>query len=298
VARPPHQRIQERTRPGRRGACAALAASCLLTSCRPAGVLDPQGPVSAAERLILLNATAIMLCVVVPVILLTLFFSWRYRASNPRAAYRPDFTYSGKIELVVWSIPAMVVILLAGVGWIGSHQLDPARKLDSNARPVRIQVVALDWKWLFIYPELDIATVNYFAIPIATPVEFLLTSATVMNDFFVPQLGSQIYAMPGMTTHLNLMADRAGDYPGFAAHFSGDGFSDMRIAVRAMPAAEFDTWLAKARGAAALDAGAYARLARAGISEEPQTYRSVDPDLFERIVQNTVRRPSMPRREP
>jgi cytochrome o ubiquinol oxidase subunit 2 len=239
-----------------------------------------------------------MLCVVVPVILLTLFFSWRYRASNPRAAYRPDFTYSGKIELVVWSIPAMVVILLAGVGWIGSHQLDPARKLESNARPIRIQVVALDWKWLFIYPELEIATVNYFTIPIGTPIEFLLTSATVMNDFFVPQLGSQIYAMPGMTTHLNLMADRAGDYPGLAAHFSGDGFADMRIAVHALPAGEFDAWLAKARGALVLDGSTYERLARAGLSGEPQTYRSVDPGLFERILRNTVRRPPRPRMEP
>jgi cytochrome o ubiquinol oxidase subunit II len=267
---------------------AALVAICLVESCRGAGVLDPQGPVAGAERLILFNATAIMLVVVVPVIVLTLAFAWWYRASNKRATYSPDWSYSGHIELVVWSIPAMVVILLAGVAWTGSHELDPPRKLKSDAKPVRIEVVSLDWKWLFIYPDQEVAAVNELVVPIGTPVEFMLTSATVMNAFFVPQLGSQIYTMPGMTTRLNLMADSPGDFPGLSSNFSGDGFSDMRFVVHAVSEVQFASWLARTRGAGPmLNAKAYAQLARAG-NATLQTYRSVDPMLFERIVQTSA----------
>ncbi len=253
------------------------------------GVLDAQGPVAAAERLILLNATAIMLVVVVPVIALTLIFAWWFRASNSKAAYRPDWAYSGRIELVVWSIPAMVVILLAGVAWIGSHQLDPRRPLVSDATPLRIQVVSLDWKWLFIYPEQRVASVNLLVVPAGTPVEFQLTSATVMNAFFVPQLGTQIYTMPGMTTHLNLMADRAGDYAGLSSHFSGGGFSDMRFTVRAVARADFDRWLLATRGAApALGAAEYGALADVHGAAAARSYGGVDPALFERIVRTSA----------
>jgi cytochrome o ubiquinol oxidase subunit 2 len=265
----------------------ALAATCLVAPCRGQGVLDPQGPIAAAERLILLNATAIMLVVVVPVIVLTLAFAWWYRASNPRAAYQPDWSYSGHIELVTWSIPAMVVILLAAVGWIGSHQLDPARKLQSDARSIRIEVVSLDWKWLFIYPDQGVAAVNELVIPAGVPVEFVLTSATVMNSFFVPQLGSQIYTMPGMATQLNLLAARPGDYPGLSANFSGDGFSDMRFLVHAVPAADYDSWLARTRAGPALNADSYSQLARPEGNAPAHTYGSVDPKLFERIVTPT-----------
>jgi cytochrome o ubiquinol oxidase subunit 2 len=276
-------------RPSRLRFFAAAAAACLVASCRRAGVLDPQGPVASAERLILFNATAIMLVVVLPVILLTLAFAWWYRASNKRAVYWPNWSYSGHIELVVWSIPAMVVILLAGVAWTGSHLLDPARDLKSDVKPIRIEVVSLDWKWLFIYPDLEIATVNQLVVPTETPVEFLLTSATVMNSFFVPQLGSQIYTMPGMTTRLNLLADRPGDYPGLSANFSGDGFSDMRFLVHAVPAAEFSNWRVRASvEGAVLNADTYSQLARAGVDTQMQTYRSVDPNLFDRIVQQNV----------
>jgi cytochrome o ubiquinol oxidase subunit 2 len=249
-------------------------------------VLDPQGPVASAERLILFNATAIMLVVVLPVIVLTLVFAWWYRASNRRAVYWPDWSYSGDIELVVWSIPAMVVILLAGVAWTGSHILDPAQKLEANAEPIRVEVVSLDWKWLFIYPDLEIATVNQLVVPTGVPIEFLLTSATVMNSFFIPQLGSQIYTMPGMTTRLNLLAERAGEYSGLSANFSGDGFSDMRFLVNVVPATEFSTWRARTTSeGAVLNADAYALLARAAGNAQMQTYRSVDPNLFDRIVQ-------------
>jgi len=258
-------------------------------SCRAAGVLDPQGPVASAERLILINATGIMLVVVVPVIILTLAFAWWYRASITRAAYAPDWAYSGHIELVVWSIPAMVVILLAGVAWAGSHLLDPARKLSSAVKPIRIEVVSLDWRWLFIYPDFGVAAVNDLVVPAGSPVEFMLTSATVMNSFFVPQLGSQIYTMPGMTTRLNLMADRPGDYPGLSAQFSGDGFSDMRFVVHAVPQQQFSSWLAHAKGdGKELDAAAYGQLKAAGRGSSAQTFRGVDAMLFEHIVQNTA----------
>jgi cytochrome o ubiquinol oxidase subunit 2 len=260
-------------------------ALCIAYPCRSAGVLDPQGPVSTAERLILLNATGIMLVVVIPVIVLTLAFAWWYRASNKRAVYRPEWSYSGHIELVIWAIPAMVVILLAGVAWTGSHELDPRVPLKSATQPIRIEVVSLDWKWLFIYPDQQISMVNSLVVPAGTPIEFDLTSATVMNSFFVPQLGSQIYTMPGMTTRLNLLADRPGSYPGLSTNFSGDGFSDMRFVVRAVPAAEFAAWLARTRESAPpLDATAYSLLARPDINAKAQTYRSVDPGLFARIV--------------
>jgi len=226
-----------------------------------------------------------MLVVVLPVIVLTLAFAWWYRASNTRAAYRPDWAYSGPIEVVVWSIPAMVVILLAGVAWIGSHDLDPGAKIDSAVKPLRIEVVSLDWKWLFIYPDEHVAAVNRFEVPTGVPIEFLLTSATVMNAFFVPQLGTLIYTMPGMTSHLSLLADHAGDYPGLSAHFSGDGFSDMRFVVHAVPPAEFGSWLARTRGTgAALDAAAYTQLARPSGNDAAQDFGSVDSMLFQHIL--------------
>jgi cytochrome o ubiquinol oxidase subunit 2 len=252
-------------------------------------VLDAQGPVAAAERLILINATAIMLVVVLPVIVLTLAFAWWYRASNTRAAYRPEWSYSGQIELVVWSIPAMVVILLAGVGWTGSHELDPARKLDSQIAPLRIDVVALDWKWLFIYPDQKVAALNELVVPAGAPIEFVLTSASVMNAFFIPQLGSQIYAMPGMATRLNLLADRPGDYPGLSSHFSGDGFADMHFVVHAVPASAFAAWLKRTReSGSALTMDGYKQLAQPSINPKPQGFRSIDAHLFERVVQQTL----------
>jgi cytochrome o ubiquinol oxidase subunit 2 len=270
-------------------AVALIAACVVVDPCRGAGVLDAQGPISAAERLILINATAIMLVVVVPVLVLTLAFAWWYRASNARATYRPDWSYSGNIELVTWSIPAMVVILLASVAWISSHELDPARPLRSDVAPIRVEVVSLDWKWLFIYPDQHVAAVNQLVVPTETPIEFTLTSASVMNAFFVPQLGSQIYTMPGMATRLNLLADHPGDYPGLSANFSGGGFSDMHFVVHALPAAEFQGWLARTRNeGTVLNADAYSQLERAAIDTTLETYGSVDPSLFERIVQQSA----------
>jgi cytochrome o ubiquinol oxidase subunit 2 len=269
------------------------AAAPLVASCRQTGVLDPQGPIAAAERLLLINSTEIMLVVVVPVILATLGFAWWYRASNDRASHSPDWAFQGGVEFVTWSIPALIVILVGGVCWIGSHQLDPRAPIESNVKPLRVDVVSLDWKWLFIYPDQGIAAVNELVVPAGTPVAFRLTSATVMNAFFVPQLGSQIYTMAGMTTHLNLLADKPGDYQGLSTNFSGDGFSDMRFIMTAVPAADFDGWVAKTRGAGgALDDTAYTTLTKPSSAVPPATYRSVDPKLFERIVDQTALNPA------
>ena len=225
-----------------------------------------------------------MLVVVVPVIMATLAFAWWYRASNPHATRSPHVAYEGRIEFVTWSIPALTVLLLGGVIWIGSHQLDPRAPIPAKADPLRVDVVALDWKWLFIYPDQGIAAVNHLTIPAEIPVTFRLTSATVMNSFFVPQLGSQIYTMGGMTTHLNLLASEPGEFPGFSANFSGDGFSRMRFLVKAVPGSDFEAWVAQVRGTgAALDEAGIANLAKPGTAP-PTTYRSVAPKLFERIM--------------
>jgi cytochrome o ubiquinol oxidase subunit 2 len=266
-----------------------VCAAALLASCQQTGILDPQGPIASAERLLLINSTAIMLVVVVPVILATFAFAWWYRSSNVRASRSPDESYEGRLEFVLWSIPTLIVILLGGVIWIGSHQLDPRAPIPADAKPLQVDVVALDWKWLFIYPEQRIAAVNQLVIPAGTPVRFRLTSATVMNSFFIPQLGSQIYTMGGMTTHLNLLADEPGEYPGFSANFSGDGFSEMRFIAKAVAAGDFNAWVTQVRGAgSALDDAGYAQLAKPSKAVPPTTYRSVEPNLFERIIDQTV----------
>src|SRR6516162_9494377 len=268
-----------------------ISGALLLASCQ--GVLDPQGPIASAERLLLINSTSIMLVVVIPVIVATLAFAWWYRASNTHATRSLDESYEGRVEFVTWSIPALTVILLGGVIWIGSHQLDPRAPIPGKSDPLRVDVVALDWKWLFIYPDHGVATVNQLVIPTGTPVEFRLTSATVMNSFFVPQLGSQIYTMGGMTTHLHLLADQPGEYPGFSANYSGGGFSAMRFVVKSLPAGDFNAWLEQARSAgSALDDAGYAELAKPSRAAPPATYRSVDPKLFERIIDQTVAGPA------
>src|SRR5215467_2281056 len=269
-----------------------ISAALLLASCQ--GVLDPQGPIAAAERLLLINSTAIMLVVVIPVIVATLAFAWWYRASNTHATRSLDESYEGRVEFVIWSIPALTVILLGGVIWIGSHQLDPRAPIPGKSDPLRVDVVALDWKWLFIYRDHGVATVNQLVIPAGTPIEFRLTSATVMNSFFVPQLGSQIYAMGGMITHLHLLADNPGEYPGFSANYSGDGFSWMRFVVKSVPAGDFNAWIEQARSTGSgLDDAGYAELAKPSRDVPPATYRSVEPRLFERILDQTTAGPAM-----
>ena len=249
------------------------------------GILDPAGPVGRAELTILLNSLSIMLAIVVPVILATLAFAWWFRASNPKARYRPTFAYSGRIELIVWSIPALVVFFLGGIAWISSHQLDPAEPLSSPREPLEIDVVALDWKWLFIYPDAGVASVNRLVVPVDVPLNLHITSASVLNVFFVPRLGSEIYAMNGMLSRLNLEADQAGVYPGLAAHFSGDGFSDMGFEVRSVAQTEFADWTAHTRNqGAALDDTSYRQLLQQTQHVHPYTYGAVKAGLFTAIL--------------
>ncbi|HEX4505254.1 MAG TPA: ubiquinol oxidase subunit II [Alphaproteobacteria bacterium] len=263
----------------------------MLSGLTSSGVLDPQGPVAHSERLILIDSTAIMLAVVIPVILATIAFAWWFRAGNAKATYRPDWAYSGRLETIVWAIPALVVLFLGGIGWVSSHDLDPGKPLtdaqpgdaqSADVRPLEVQVVSLDWKWLFIYPDQGIAGVNRLVVPAGRPVHFRLTSATVMNSFFVPQLGSQIYTMAGMATQLNLQADKPGTYPGISAQFSGDGFSDMRFDVQAVAQADFDKWVDETKsGGHALD---YAALMQNSKAVQPAAYNGVEPGLFEKIL--------------
>src|SRR5215470_1744763 len=259
---------------------ALLIAGIALGGCNE-GVLDPKGPIAAAERLILLNSTGIMLAIVIPTMLGTLGIAYWFRASNQRARYMPEFDYSGRLELLVWSIPIMTVLLVGGVTWISSYDLDPRKPITSTAKPVRVQVVSLDWKWLFIYPDHGIATVNALTVPVGTPIGFELTSSGVMNSFFVPQLGGQIYTMAGMTTRLHLQADHTGTYRGMSANYSGAGFSDMYFNVDAVPAERFTQWVAATRSAGPeLDAQTYADLAKPSQAVAPYTYRAVAPGLF------------------
>jgi cytochrome o ubiquinol oxidase subunit 2 len=269
---------------GRAGAALGI---CLLTAGCNRGILDPIGPVGAAEKQIMINSTAIMLAIIIPTMIATVAFAWWFRRGNKKALYRPDWEYSGAIEMVVWAIPALTIMLLGGIAWIGSHDLDPAKPLKSTVPPVNVEVVSLDWKWLFIYPDQGIATVNQLVVPAGTPVSFRLTSATVWNVFFVPQMGTMIYTMPRMTTRLNLEADRQGTFNGLSAHFSGDGFPGMQFQVHSLPPDQFVMWAQGARGSGqVLDAAGYTQLEKPSSYVKPMTYGAVAPGLFDAIVAN------------
>jgi cytochrome o ubiquinol oxidase subunit II len=248
-------------------------------------IFDPQGPVAAADSTILIDSVAIMLAIVVPTIVAILAFAYYFRQSNRKAPYLPGFTYSGRIELVVWSIPTLTVILLGGVAWIGSHQLDPAAPVEGTGNPVRIQAVSLDWKWLFIYPDQNVATLNSLTLPAGAPVRMELTSGSVMTAFFVPQLASMIYTMNGMVTHLNMRADREGDLQGVASQFSGDGFPDMLFDVHVVSSNEWSNWVANAAKAdRILNAQSYRALSHQSVEQVKATYRLEDPRLFDEIA--------------
>jgi cytochrome o ubiquinol oxidase subunit 2 len=248
-------------------------------------ILDPQGPIGAADKTILIDSVAIMLAIVLPTIVAIFGFAYWFRASNTRAHYWPNWEYSGRIELVVWSVPALTVILLGGVAWLGAHHLDPAKPIEGSSEPLTIQAVSLDWKWLFIYPDHKIATINTLTVPAGVPLQFQLTSASVMNAFFIPQFGSMIYTMNGMATRLSLQADTPGTFQGLSAQFSGDGFSDMHFDVHVVTPEQFSKWSQDASSAQqALDAQSYQQIAKPSMKNPPATYRLADPDIFASIV--------------
>ncbi|HEU4603466.1 MAG TPA: ubiquinol oxidase subunit II [Steroidobacteraceae bacterium] len=263
-------------------------ASIALASCS-GGVLDPIGPVGANDAKILINATAIMLAIVIPTILLAFWMAWHYRASNRKAEYLPYWSYSGRIEAVVWSIPTLTIMFIGGVIWIGSYKLDPFRPLPSKTAPLEVQVVALDWKWLFIYPQQRIASLNELVMPAGKPVHFSITSASVFNVFFVPRLGSMIYAMPGMVSQLHLQADSPAKVWGTSAQFSGDGFSDMQFDVRSLSSPDFEAWVQRTQDSGSvLDENTYTRLMKQTQNVPPATFGRVDPQLFHAVVSQRI----------
>lgn len=248
-------------------------------------LFNPKGGVGAQEKNLILLALGLMLLVVVPVILLTLFFAWRYRASNENATYAPKWSHSTTIEIVVWAIPCVIVIILAAVIWRTTHSLDPSQPIESRNQPVHVEVVALNWKWLFIYPDYGVASVNQLAIPIDTPIVFDITAESLMNSFFIPQLGGQIYAMSGMKTQLNLIANTPGIYEGRSAAYSGPGFSDMHFDTLATSRAAFDAWIASAKTSPlALDKTTYTALQKPSQKEPVKVYAHVLPGLFDDVV--------------
>jgi cytochrome o ubiquinol oxidase subunit 2 len=262
-----------------------LPATLLLAGCH-AALLDPKGPIGEAEKSIILTATGLMLVVVIPVIVLVLVVAWRYRASNTKAEYQPEWSHSNKIEAVMWSVPIVIVSILGVIAWRTSHQLDPYRPIASRFKPIHIDAIAMDWKWLFIYPDQHVASVNEVAMPVGVPVVFHITSATVMNSFFIPRLGSQIYAMANMQTTDNLVASAPGTYRGISANFSGDGFSGMTFKAVAMSKADFKQWLANAAAAKqSLDGNAYRALEKPSENVPVAFYSNATPGLFQQIVQ-------------
>jgi len=275
---------------------AVLSPLVLLSACH-AVVLEPSGEIAEHQRNLLLASTALMLLVVVPVIALTILFAWRYRASNRRAAYRPDWDHSIYLELLIWAVPLLIIICLGALTWVGTHLLDPYRPLHQEAvsgqpaaKPLVVDVVALDWKWLFIYPQYGVATVNDLAAPLNQPIDFHITSSTVMNSFYVPALAGQIYAMPGMQTRLHAVINKPGDYAAFSANYSGAGFSGMHFVFHGLSDADFRRWLAEAREqGGTLDRDTYLRLAQPSEHEPIHRYKSVAPDLFDAILRECVR---------
>nr|WP_279590154.1 ubiquinol oxidase subunit II [Rhizomicrobium palustre] len=257
-------------------------AAVLLSGCDYV-VMDPKGPVGEAEKNLILLATGIMLLVVVPVIIMAVAFAWKYRASNTKATYAPDWHHSNTIEAVVWTIPVLIILVLGTVTWITSHSLDPRKEIPSAEKPLEVEVVSLDWKWLFIYPEQGVASVNELAVPVGRTVHFKLTSSGVMNAFFVPQLGTQVYTMSGMQSQLNLRADHPGTYMGISANYSGRGFADMHFAAKALDTAAFKAWVAKAKAAGPLSNAEYAALMKQG-THPVTAYGSVEEGLFHRIL--------------
>lgn len=272
--------------------CAALLGGCDTV------LMKPSGDIAAQQAHLIEVATVLMLLVVVPVIAATLLFAWRYRHSNPHATYAPDWDHSLQLELLIWAAPLLIIISLGAVTWISTHTLDPFRPLaridtkhgvPADTAPLQVDVVALDWKWLFIYPAQGVAAVNELAAPIDVPLHFNITSESVMNSFFVPALAGQIYAMPGMQTQLNAVMNRTGRYQGFSANYSGAGFSQMRFALRAMSGGDFDRWVQATRAAGGtLDGGAYLALAQPSGSEPARYYGAVSPGLYEAIVNRCV----------
>ncbi|MHB1221135.1 MAG: ubiquinol oxidase subunit II [Gammaproteobacteria bacterium] len=257
----------------------------MLSGCK-AALLNPKGMIAADEKHIMLTSVWLMLIVVIPVFILTFAFCWRYRASNTKATYSPNWSHSTTLEIIWWSIPCVIIAILGVITWVSSYRLDPYKSLATNgAKPVVIQAISLEWKWLFIYPDEHVATVNYVNIPVGVPVQFLITAEGPMNSIQIPQLAGQIYAMAGMQTKLNLIADAPGDYRGMAANFTGEGFSDMNFIVHAGTPDEFHQWVKTAQASPSkLTMAEYDRLVKPSQRNVVQYYSSAGKEIFEASI--------------
>jgi cytochrome o ubiquinol oxidase subunit 2 len=261
-----------------------LIGTLLLSGCNMT-LLDPKGQVGLDERNLIITATLLMLLVVVPVIVMTFLFAWKYRASNTDAVYTPKWSHSTKIEIAVWAVPVLIIIALGYVTYKSTHALDPYKPLVSDVKPITIEVVALDWKWMFIYPEQGIATVNKIVFPANTPINFKVTSDSVMNSFFIPALGGQIYAMAGMQTKLHLIANQNAEMDGISANYSGAGFTGMKFKAIATSQEDFDAWVSEVKKSPKqLDQAEYAALAKPSQNNPVELYSSVTPNQFQIIV--------------
>jgi cytochrome o ubiquinol oxidase subunit 2 len=276
---------------------ALTPALALLAGCAR-DVLDPAGDVALQQRNLIYTATGLMLLIIVPVLVLIVVFAWRYRSSNRAATYDPKFDHSTSLELVIWSVPLLIIIALGAVTWSSTHLLDPFRPLgriaadkpvDPAAKILRVQVVAMDWKWLFIYPEEGVASVNELVLPVDRQVRFDITSTNMMNTFYAPTLAGMIYAMPGMQSTLHAVINRPGDYEGFSANYSGAGFSDMRFALHGVDEAGFQRWVADAKAAGRpLGTETYLALEKPSEKVPAMRFSTVQPELFERVVNRCV----------
>lgn len=262
-----------------------LLLSALLSACE-FKLFDPKGPIANTQMELIIVTTLIMLVVVIPVTIMGIWFPHRYRKGNGKQEYKPDWEHSNKIEIVVWTIPVIIIVILGVITYYTSHSLDPRKPIESDKKPIVVQVVAMDWKWLFIYPEYEIATVNEIAIPVDTPVEFLVTSDTVMNSFFIPNLGSMIYAMSGMENRIHLLASEEGTYQGLSANYSGFGFSGMKFDTLAVKDEEFLAWINKVKSSNnSLDDDALIQLQVKSKDVKPIYYSTVNPLLFKEIIE-------------
>jgi len=261
-------------------------------------VMNPSGDIAKQQSQLVVASTLLMLLIIVPVIVLTLLFAWRYRKSNTKARYEPDWDHSTQLELVIWGAPLLIIIALGLLTWISTHLLDPFRPLQridenrplaANVKPLEVQVVALDWKWLFIYPEQGVATVNELVTPVDVPINFKISASTVMNSFSIPALAGQIYAMPGMETQLNAVMNKPGVYEGFSANYSGAGFSHMRFKYHGVSDADFNAWVQKTKAAGGeLGRDGYLALEQPSEREPVRRYGAVAPGLFKAIVNRCV----------
>lgn len=273
-----------------------LTLAGFLAGCSKLVVLNPAGDVAAQQGNLVIVATVLMLLIIVPVIGVTLLFAWRYRQGSRHAEtdYAPDWHHSTKLELVIWAAPLMIVIALGAITWISTHKLDPYRPLDrisagkalpADVKPLVVEVVSLDWKWLFVMPELGIATVNELAAPVDRPIHFKLTSSSTMNAFYVPDLAGMVYTMPGMQTELNAVINRPGVYRGMSSHYSGSGFSGMTFRFHGLSEQDFAQWVAKAKaGGPALTRASYLALAKPSERHPVERFSSVEDGLFDRVV--------------